>query len=100
MSDVTRVLIMAAATFLLRASPILWIRDAERVPRWVKRWLEYVPPAVLAALVAPEMLARTGPRIPGITLAYVACLVTALRTRSIVLPLLAAIATLAVAGLF
>lgn len=100
MSDVMSVVIIATATFLLRASPILWIRDAERMPRWVKRWLEYVPPAVLAALVAPEILARTGPRIPGLALAYIACLVTALRTRSIILPLLAAIVTLAIAGLF
>ncbi|HUL55900.1 MAG TPA: AzlD domain-containing protein [Usitatibacter sp.] len=45
---------VAAATFLLRASFILFV-DPHKFPRAFRRALLFVPPAVLAAIVAPGL---------------------------------------------
>lgn len=55
MSGTTMTVMLAAAalgTFLLRAS-FLALVPAEKLPRWAKRGLRYVPPAVLASLAVP-----------------------------------------------
>jgi branched-subunit amino acid transport protein len=46
-------------TYLLRLSFIIFI-PPDRMPGWVQRGLRYVPPAVLAALIAPDLLLLDG----------------------------------------
>lgn len=87
---------MAFGTYLFRSAALLWIQDADRLPPRIKRWLDYVPPAVLSALVAPDLLPDSGPFLSRKTLVYGVCLVTAVRTRRLIPPLLAAMTTLAV----
>ena len=53
------ILSMAAATYFTRfASPLLL--DRTGVPRWMVRLLKHVPTAMLAALIAPALLAPQG----------------------------------------
>ena len=46
-------------TYLIRLSFILFF-PPERLPEWFRRGLQYVPPAVLAALIAPDLLLLDG----------------------------------------
>ncbi len=56
---VLTILCMAAATYFTRfASPLLL--DRTGVPRWLVRLLRHVPTAMLAALIAPALLAPQG----------------------------------------
>lgn len=56
---VLTILCMAAATYFTRvASPLLLGRTG--VPRWMARLLKHVPTAMLAALIAPALLAPQG----------------------------------------
>ena len=48
-----------AITFLLRASFIVFA-DPHRFPRFFRQALAFVPPAVLAAIVAPGLVLREG----------------------------------------
>jgi branched-subunit amino acid transport protein len=50
---------VAAVTFLLRASFIVFA-DPHRFPSGFRRALLFVPPSVLAAIVAPGLLAANG----------------------------------------
>lgn len=50
---------VALTTFLLRASFIVFA-DPQRFPPAFRRALAYVPPAVLAAIVAPGLLLAQG----------------------------------------
>lgn len=89
---------VGAATFLLRAS-FLVFADPERFPNRFRMALAFVPPAVLAAIVAPGLfmpqgsfdLSADNPR----WIAGIAALAVAWRTRSMV----AAVAT-GMAGLW
>lgn len=86
---------MALVTYLCRAIPLLSVTDPAKLPTWLKRRLEYVPPAVLAAMVAPAILMRNGePRLHPELLAYGLCLAAALKTRKLLPPLLLGIAVL------
>lgn len=49
---------MAVVTYIPRAAPLLFLSSRNLNPR-LMRWLEMVPPAVLAALLAPELLLRS-----------------------------------------
>ncbi len=50
---------MALVTYLARVTPLLLLSSRQLNPH-LMRWLEMVPPAVLAALLAPEILLRSG----------------------------------------
>lgn len=50
---------VAAATYLLRASFIVFA-DPHKFPAAFRRALQFVPPSVLAAIVAPGLLMATG----------------------------------------
>ena len=50
---------VSASTFLLRASFILFV-DPHRFPHWFRQALKFVPPAVLAAIVAPGLVMAQG----------------------------------------
>ncbi len=51
---------MALVTYIPRALPLMLLASRELDPR-LMRWLEMVPPAVLAALLAQEIFLRTLP---------------------------------------
>lgn len=58
MSDSSIILLilgMAVVTYLPRVLP-LWLLSSRRLPPLFIRWLELIPPAVLAALLAPGLL--------------------------------------------
>jgi branched-subunit amino acid transport protein len=50
---------MAAVTYIPRMLPVV-ILSKINLPDLLKRWLAYIPPAVLAALLAPSLLAPQG----------------------------------------
>ena len=50
---------MAAVTYISRVTPLLLLSSRTLNPLLL-RWLEMVPPAVLAALLAPELLLASG----------------------------------------
>jgi len=50
---------VSLSTFALRASFILFV-DPHRFPHWFRQALKFVPPAVLAAIVAPGLLMTEG----------------------------------------
>ena len=79
---------LGAATFATRLSFIALFAQTE-LPRWLKRVLRYVPPAVLAAIVAPQLFAGAPgpgavPDAPRVMAALLA-LAVAWRTRSTLL---------------
>jgi branched-subunit amino acid transport protein len=47
------------ATYLTRLSFILLI-PTERVPQFLRRGLKYIPPAVLSAILLPELVIQDG----------------------------------------
>lgn len=79
---------LGAATFATRLSFIALFARAE-LPHWLKRVLHYVPPAVLAAIVAPQLFSGAPgpgavPDAPRVIAALLA-LAVAWRTRSTLL---------------
>jgi branched-subunit amino acid transport protein len=73
---------MGLVTFLTRYAAIAAL-GREAPPR-LRRWLRYVPPAVLAALIAPAALAPSGALALGPPAwAVLAGAVVAWRTRSV-----------------
>jgi len=59
MSTWIALVLVGAVTFVLRASFIVFV-DPQRFPNAFRRALVFVPPAVLAAIVAPGLLMREG----------------------------------------
>jgi branched-subunit amino acid transport protein len=91
------VLAMGGLTYAIRAAPILLL-GRMNLPAIVLRALRYVPPAVLSAIVFPELLLREGsldlslvnPRL----LAGLLAGLVAWRTRNVFLTLLAGMGAL------
>jgi branched-subunit amino acid transport protein len=85
MSTWLAIALVGAITFLLRASFIVFA-DPHRFPHLFRQALAFVPPAVLAAIVAPGLLMVGGAldlswRNPRL-IAGVAAIAVAARTRS------------------
>jgi branched-subunit amino acid transport protein len=84
-------------TFGIRLSFIVFF-GRQPMPDWLRRGLRFVPPAVLSAIIFPEILIRDGkvalslsnPRL----LAGVLAALVAWRTRSMLLTILAGMVTL------
>lgn len=79
---------IGVATFLIRFVPIALLARLE-LPGWLKRSLRYVPPAVMAAIVAPPLFfvggtPTIGPELPRLAAATLAAWV-AWRSRSTLL---------------
>ena len=55
---------MALVTYLPRVAPV-WFLASRSLPPVVVAWLRYVPPAVLAAMLFPSVLAPQGTLNPG-----------------------------------
>ena len=49
---------MALVTYIPRVAPLV-LFSSRALPEWVLRWLGMIPPAVLAALLFPELLLQT-----------------------------------------
>ena len=80
---------MALVTFFTRFTMIALIGHGELPPRLL-RWLYYVPPAVLAALILPAVIAPQGKLVLGLPVwALLAGVVVAWRTRNVFLTILA-----------
>jgi branched-subunit amino acid transport protein len=52
-------IVSGVLTYLTRLT-FLWLLDRWELPLYVQRALRFVPPAVFAAIVAPELLFRNG----------------------------------------
>jgi branched-subunit amino acid transport protein len=79
------------ATFLTRASFILLVGQRE-IPSLLRRALRYIPPAVLTALILPELLLPAGELNLSLAnpnlLAGIAAVLVAWRTRSVLFTIL------------
>ncbi len=91
------ILSMGAITYLIRLSLIALLGRVE-VPPLVQRALRFVPPAVLSAIVAPELLRPAGTLdlSPGNVrlLAGILAAVVAWRTRNVLLTIAVGMAAL------
>ena len=52
-------IVAGLATYLIRLS-FIWLFGRQAVPEWLRRVLRFVPPAVLTAIVFPEVLMPSG----------------------------------------
>ena len=83
---------MALVTYFTRYAMIAAL--GREVPPLLRRWLRYVPPAVLAALVVPAALAPQGNLEIGLRAwAVVVGAIVAWRTRSVLWTILGGLAT-------
>lgn len=77
---------MALVTYLPRVLPMT-VLSRLALPEWFRRWLSYVPVAVLSALLAPALILPGGRWQPGWSnpalLAAVPTFVVAYRTRGL-----------------
>jgi len=93
---------MALATYLPRALPLL-ILSRRPLPAWLRDWLDLVPAALLAALLAPVLLAGGEPRTLDLLrpelFAAMPTLAVALVTRSLAWSVLAGMASFWLIGL-
>lgn len=88
------VVVMAAATYALRAMPLVAVRDRIENP-WLLSFLHYVPFAVLTAMTVPAILTATNSVVSGAA-ALVVAVVVALTGRSLMTVALAAAASVLV----
>ena len=56
----TAVLAIALGTWAFRVSFVFLFGYVEEVPAWVDRTLRFIPPAVIAAIIAPRLLMVDG----------------------------------------
>jgi branched-subunit amino acid transport protein len=89
---------MMAVTWVPRFVPLMLSRDLP-MPRWIRRWLSSFPYAALGALIFPGILGAI-PDAPLVAVgAGVVALAVALKAKSPVIPVLAAIAAAALLDL-
>jgi len=89
---------MMVVTWVPRFLPLMLSRDVP-MPRWLRRWLSGFPYAALGALIFPGILGAI-PDAPLVALgAGLVALVAALKAKSPVIPVLAAIAAAALLDL-
>jgi branched-subunit amino acid transport protein len=55
------VLGMGIVTYLPRCVPLIFL-SRYRLPEWVRQWLEFIPVAVLSALILPALVTTGEPR--------------------------------------
>ena len=96
MAEIWSILAVAGLlTYLIRLSFIALL-DRWSPPRWVSRALRFVPPAVLAAIILPELLIRENHFLPANPrlLAGVVAAGIAWRTKNVILTIVAGMAVL------
>ena len=87
----------AAVTFVPRVLPLM-VMSRFALPEWVMKWLGYVPVAVMAAMVAQEVLTQNGqlalrPDHPELWAAVLA-LLAAILSRSLLVTVLSGVIAL------
>lgn len=92
------VVVMAAATYILRAIPLVALRDRIENP-WLLSFLHYVPFAVLTAMTVPAILTATDTVVSGAAALAVAILVALAGRSLLTVALAAASAVLVTEGL-
>lgn len=100
--DVLMVILgLGLVAYLLRFLPFLFLA-ARPAPTWLARWLDFIPPAILGAILIPTLLTHPATREIGLIqprfLAALPCLAVAWRTRSMALTVLAGMAAYWLAG--
>ena len=87
----------ALVTFIPRVLPLMILTRFE-LPDWVKRWLSFVPISIMAALIAQELFIHNEKWIPlGSNLNLLAAIpsfVVAIKTKSLLLTVLAGVLSL------
>ena len=82
---------MAAVTYFTRYAMLAWLGGD--MPDLLRRWLRYVPPAVLAALIVPAALAPQGQIQIGLpAVALLVGGVVAWRTRNVLATIISGLA--------
>lgn len=61
------ILCMCLVTYIPRAAPLMLL-SGRSLNRWVEKWLGLVPPAVLAAILAPALLITRENGAPALSL--------------------------------
>lgn len=56
------VLGMGIVTYIPRLIPVIFLSQRE-LPQWLVRWLDFIPAAILSALIFPAILTSGEPRI-------------------------------------
>ena len=86
---------LGLVAYLLRFLPFL-VLAARPAPAWLARWLDFIPPAILGAILIPTLLTNPSTREIGLLqprfLAALPCLAVAWRTRSMAATVLAGMA--------
>ena len=91
---------MAAVTFIPRVVPMLLL-PGMKLPKAVERWLSLIAPAIIAALLLPDLVLDRSSGAPVLSvpninmLAAVPAFVTAMFTRNMLLTVVAGIASAA-----
>lgn len=97
------IIAMAAVTAPTRLLP-LWLLGGKTLPKWFVTWLKFVPVAVLAAMVFPELLLRGGEFQIDSTNEYlwvgIPTFALGIATRNLFLPIIAGMAGLALLRYF
>jgi len=87
---------LGLVAYLLRFLPFLLLATRP-APTWLARWLDFIPPAILGAILIPTLLTNPATREIGLLqprfLAALPCLAVAWRTRSMALTVLAGMAS-------
>ena len=91
------IIITGVITYGIRLSFIILFKHKD-IPPTLQRWLKYVPPAVFAAIIFPEIFVYNGsvdisPGNPRLVAGLIAALV-AWRTKNVLLTILIGMATL------
>lgn len=87
MSEITIILLMAAITYTFRFVPLLFIKSTKDLPKWVEKWFEYIPPAILTVVTVQAAISAVEGAAGPTNLTYLAygvCGLVALKTKSIV----------------
>lgn len=87
---------MSLVTYIPRMLPLVILSKIDMHPLLLK-WLEYIPVAVLSALLAPELFTADGQLALGFEnkslLAAIPCIVTAVKTKNLFLTVFVGIFT-------
>ena len=87
------VLICAAITISVRALPIILLANAQ-IPALIREWLNFIPAAVMSAIIVAEILAKPALTAAGWSvslLATVICVIIGVMTRSLFITVLSGI---------
>ena len=77
---------MGFVTYIPRLIPILFLSQRE-LPQWLVEWLDYIPAAILSALIFPAIVTSGEPRTFDITrpevLVAIPTFIVAFKTKSL-----------------